>query len=524
MRLLEVLGGSSLTHGRASSSVAAAGVYQDGTTRRERDALEKGGGEPKEARGGYCEVGDGVTVGVASRRSACGTPKPRPDSKVSLFWRMYGSGPSGDTPTASGNVRKNKKETKMFGLGRRFSFRSSSASKQVFLFHRSNTLPVKGSPGAGDKSSVQPGFVPVIKEEDLNDSLGANRSETNEQIGNHRAAHQDKRGPSCSIFTQHGRNGEPRRKCISRKTNPMLTHRDEECAEARVSQFICAISSEEGSVRGGLSRGSSECTLRQEPSELTSHYLSASEIAVSEVTSCDLPLVDLTLSDATPHVSPDSSTTSTPSVTVGAGLDLSRSSCSTMGSSILPMPASHPVPCRDTKPPGPILDSLAQFLASFRAPEGLLPRETHERATSDSSITPANSLPRDWLEYNPSSTSTSSGASSKREQESSGGKNLDTKTRSRCHRCPQCQVNFLTGRQLLEHWSVVHTHDLLQLTLSPLHHPHPHGDHHQVNQLQSKPGKHLRHSKEEEDTWIMKTPTQHDNGSPVLEVSLQTIA
>ncbi|KAK4320526.1 hypothetical protein Pmani_008617 [Petrolisthes manimaculis] len=200
-------------------------------------------------------------------------------------------------------------------------------------------------------------------------------------------------------------------------------------------------------IESDLSRSSSVCTLRQEDFEHTSHYQSVSE-AVSWCPS----LTDLTSSDTTPTVSPYCTINSNRKI----------SDCR-----IYHSPSSHQLPSNPTTtsssshPSSRNLASLLHLLNSLSDSRGEnIQNINRDTTTSFSHITGRQySVPQ----YSPSSSVTSS-----RDKCDRCGEGLQA--RSQGHTCPKCQVNFLTSDQLLEHWSIFHTHELWDVTLSPFHH------------------------------------------------------
>ncbi|KAG7157793.1 hypothetical protein Hamer_G025586 [Homarus americanus] len=478
MRFPKIFDGGSFTRRRPESVLAGGGAVEKRShcVQGEKDSREQSG-EAVEKREGCCSVGDGATGAVRYGRSKQSSANIRRESKISLLSKVYGPDPVEDVlKTSKKDARDsgtNKKETKRFsGFGRRFSIRATGTTKTVSILRRSNTLPPQGTSSPGDKSS-QKLKLSVPLTEEIGDPLSVSSSK-NIKSGNkaarERAQHVNQ-DPECRVFTSQDFCDA---KTLTPKKNNHLAAQPsrEQYVEARVSQYISSITCRDGD----LSRGSSVCTLRYEGSDITPHYLSASEVAVSEVTSCDLPLVDLTSSDATLPVSPYSTFTSDFNPSVTLDVPSAHQTSSVVGTGTAPFPTTPTTSQSHAKPPVRILNSLSHFLASFRDFRATTTRETYENATTsssgqscDNSIALSNYPLRDRSQCSPSSSFTlSSGTGSDGGQESSVVSSIG----SQGHRCPQCQVNFLTNRQLLEHWSVFHTHDVLQLALSPLHRLH----------------------------------------------------
>lgn len=494
MRLPKIFEGGSLTL-RRTSSVSAPVEPEDKPAcgaPREHDGRSHGVDSVNKSEGRWMAAG-GVVGGAGTGKNRNTPTNNRPESKISLLWKLYGPGSSEALPMASAaggkadveadNSKSGKKELKYFrGFGRKFSMRSSGETKKGPPVRRSNTIT--GTPAScnGIDSSLQQKFsVLLAGEQDSDLPLEASEGDRKDiesctmvvpgaraaargRIWTEVAAQHHDQGPSCRVITSSPEVIHPGRN-LAKETHECVTSAaSEPCSEAEVSH--CTSRQERSDT--DLSRGSSVCTLRQEGSHLTSHYLSASEVAVSEVTSCDLPLIDLTSSEATPTISPYSSIRSS----VTRGLPHAQPGAATL-------PTTPTNPRSYTQAPARNLNVLSHFLASFRDATSPAPQETYDNLTCDTtgqspSLASFTDPPWERSEYSRSSSVTSSGTASDGGQGSSEG--MCREVGSQGHRCPRCQVIFLTSRQLLEHWSVFHTHDALQLNLSPLYRLNPYRD------------------------------------------------
>lgn len=416
--------------------------------------------------------GSGEITRSGSLKVRSSTSSVRPDRSISLLSRVYGSGSSDRDREAedhggatAGAFSDEKKDSKHFsGFSRRFTIRPSSSKKKAQPFRRSNTLPTRYRPPDRQQTSfVQQDENPQVLQGNLISSP------TMHITG---PARGDGRGMICRLASTDVRHPTPGAH-EPYKTADKITDARHICTSGSAPH----VAAEEKNAFGA-GRVSPVSSLRQEGPEHISHYLSASEVAASEVTSCDLPFVDLASSDATPTISPYSSITSSLAPSVSHALRHARARYGTPtsaggGAGTLPFPVGPGVGGRDGHAGTQNLHSLFHVLASFRdpnSPQGA--QETYENVASNAASNPghghmARAPPSsDESQMSPSSvTSCSSGTAS--QSLSSGSIKQDDSTQ-KGHVCPKCQVNFLTSRQLLEHWSVFHTHDDLQMTLHPL--------------------------------------------------------
>lgn len=197
-----------------------------------------------------------------------------------------------------------------------------------------------------------------------------------------------------------------------------------------------------------LSRSSSVLTLRNEDFEQASHYQSVSE-AVSWCPS----LTDLTSSDATP--------TASPYCTIASNRRTSHDCCIYHSPSSHQLPSIPTAPSNAIHPPSRNLTSLLDLLNSLSDSRSESIQGIKRDITAVRRITSRQYIAS---QYSPPSSVTSSGSQCCR----CGGEGGQVRTQG--HTCPKCQVNFLTSDQLLEHWSIFHTHEILDAHLSPLHH------------------------------------------------------
>ncbi|XP_069978701.1 tensin-3 isoform X10 [Penaeus vannamei] len=416
--------------------------------------------------------GSGEITRSGSLKVRSSTSSVRPDRSISLLSRVYGSGSSDRDREAedhggatAGAFSDEKKDSKHFsGFSRRFTIRPSSSKKKAQPFRRSNTLPTRYRPPDRQQTSF------VQQDKNLQVLQGNLISSPTMHITG--PARGDGRGMICRLASTDVRHPTPGAH-EPYKTADKITDARHICTSGSAPH----VAAEEKNAFGA-GRVSPVSSLRQEGPEHISHYLSASEVAASEVTSCDLPFVDLASSDATPTISPYSSITSSLAPSVSHALRHARARYGTPtsaggGAGTLPFPVGPGVGGRDGHAGTQNLHSLFHVLASFRdpnSPHGA--QETYENVASNAASNPghghmARAPPSsDESQMSPSSvTSCSSGTAS--QSLSSGSIKQDDSTQ-KGHVCPKCQVNFLTSRQLLEHWSVFHTHDDLQMTLHPL--------------------------------------------------------
>ncbi|XP_071518357.1 uncharacterized protein [Panulirus ornatus] len=530
MRLPKLFEGGTLTLRRTSPVSTPAEPENGAACGAHRDKDGRGqGADVLEKNGGRCVAAGGTMKGTGTGKNKDTPTNGRSQSKLSLLWKVYGPGSSETLPTASaggakvdteaGESGSGKKESKYFrGFGRKFSMRSAGGSKKGIPVRRSNTLPGKGASCNGNDSSLQQKYSVLLAEEKKLDHPpdACKESKTDVQSGNKTAsaartievrcaattgqaranvpAHHDGRGRAGHVATATHDVIHTRRNLTEKKNDKSVSQAGSVTSSDAQTSHRTSVASKQERSDSDLSRGSSESTLRHEGSRLPFHYLST-----SEVTSCDLPLVDLTSSDTTPAVSPYSSITSS----VTRGLSQAQH-----GAGTLPFPTTPTTSRSHSQPPVRNLDFLSYFLASFRVAPNTTPQETYENVTSDTlSQSPNLVLPCDpaWDGSQSSRLSSVTTTSSVTASESGHGSSasMSREVGSQGHMCPRCQVNFLTSHQLLEHWSVFHTHDALQLNLSPLYRLNPYGDE-EDGDMKRKERKRER-DVEEEAEWTQKT-------------------
>lgn len=485
MKLPKFLENNTFTRRRLSSasSVPEGGgeLRRGGSERRRTNAAEGGRASQRKSSEFPDRRNERPSSGEIARSSSLklksSTSSLRTDRSISLLSRVYGSGASGRSRESedhggatAGSPPKERKDSKHFSaFSRRFTIRPSASKKKTQPFRRSNTLPTRCRPPDQKQTSF-------VKQNDSLQEIDVSlaSSPTMHITG---PARGDGRGVICRLASTEVRHPTAGAHELFKTCS---ADRVTDARQIRTSESAPRVGAEDNRNAFGAGRVSPVSSLRQEGPEHISHYLSASEVAVSEVTSCDLPFVDLASSDATPTISPYSSITSSLAPSVSHALRHARTRQGTPtsaggGAGTLPFPVAPGTGGRDAHSGTQNLHSLFHLLASFRdpnSPQGT--QETYENVASSMASTPgrdhtARAPPHssDESQMSPSSvTSSSSGAASQSPSSSISTRQGDATPKG--HVCPKCQVNFLTSRQLLEHWSVFHTHDDLQLTLHPL--------------------------------------------------------
>lgn len=468
----------------------------------------------------WVAASDGDPEGVGSGRSRGLSVSSRSGSKLSLLSLINRAGPTHSQATSTSSVieaveggktsisRHGESEHKnLFStLGRKLTFRSSGTPKKTAWapLSRSNTLPpwkyLRGN------SEVLPQRQnPAARDEYLGEAI------EREFLCGGRVDRGRNRNLEHSIAVRDAREATHTGTLIKQNQAEASS---EQLSEAQLGHHDALV------PFSNLSRKSSVSTLRQDDFDLPSHYLGASEVAALEMTSSNWSIVDLTCSNATPTISPYSSINSSSSRGMAH-----HPTHALHGSSII-SGATNPIyPATPTKPSRQIpvvlprsLNSLSSFLASFRETRTLRFPGSYKNFLSGLQEQKATTVPCDSppvrSQYSPSVSVTSS-SGSEGGQRSSGSSSDGRNTGSTGHSCPRCQVNFLTSNQLLEHWSVFHTYDVLQLTLSPLHH---YGDKTEETLTRRRHKDTLVEDEVEHATRI-KTKTPQAVDSPIIKVS-----